>query len=205
MTPRPRRGYSVEANDAAAATRIFRGGESRRRRPDRVTHTQVTAGEFKRTVTPTKKVTKEDLAKTKKDITEIFDLFKGFVGAQRPTLDIDAVATGETWFGQDALDRNLCDELKTFDDVKLELFERGVEVLSVAYAPPPATPLDALLQPAGSALPSGLAALARDGRLADLAKAALPVLKDVAAASETPRRAMALDADAVDRYRAEDW
>ena len=31
----------------------------------------------------------------------------------RPSLDIDKVATGETWFGQDALDRNLCDEIRT--------------------------------------------------------------------------------------------
>ena len=36
----------------------------------------VTAGDFKRTVTPTKKVTKEDLAKTEADIKEIFSLFK---------------------------------------------------------------------------------------------------------------------------------
>ena len=110
----------------------------------------VTAGDFKRTVTPTKKVTKEDLAKTEADIKEIFSLFKTFVKGQRPSLDIEKVATGETWFGQDALDRHLCDELRTFDDVKLDLFEAGAEVLQVSYAPPPNTPLEALLQPAGS-------------------------------------------------------
>merc|ERR1711939_1000323 len=97
----------------------------------------VTAGDFKRTVTPTKKVTKEDLAKTEADIKEIFSLFK-------------KVVKGETWFGQDALDRHLCDELRTFDDVKLDLFEAGAEVLQVSYSPPPTTPLEALLQPAGS-------------------------------------------------------
>ena len=62
----------------------------------------VTAGDFKRTVTPTKKVTKEDLAKTEADIKEIFSLLKKFVKGQRTSLDIEKVATGETWFGQDA-------------------------------------------------------------------------------------------------------
>jgi len=152
----------------------------------------VTAGDFKRTVTPTKKVTKEDLAKTESDIKEIFSLFKKFVKGQRPELDIEKVATGETWFGQDALDRHLCDELRTFDDVKLDLFEEGCEVLQVSYAPPPNTPLEALLQPAGS------------GKLVDLAKAALPLLKDLASLDVKAGQPLALDADIRDRYRLQD-
>jgi len=66
-------------------------------------------------VTPTKKVTKEDIKKSTEDITEIFNLFKGFVKSQRPQLDIENVATGETWFGEDAMERGLCDELGTSD------------------------------------------------------------------------------------------
>ena len=61
-------------------------------------------------------------------------MFKKFVKGQRPSLDIEKVATGETWFGQDALDRHLCDELRTFDDVKLDLFEAGAEVLQVLFS-----------------------------------------------------------------------
>ena len=152
----------------------------------------VTAGDFKRTVTPTKKVTKEDLAKTESDIKEIFALFKTFVKGQRPELDIEKVATGETWFGQDALDRHLCDELRTFDDVKLDLFEAGAEVLQVTYAPPPNTPLEALLQPAGSS------------SLVDLAKAALPVLSSLASLDVKTGQPLALDADIRDRYRLQD-
>merc|ERR1712161_137553 len=49
----------------------------------------VTAGEFKRTITPTKKVTKEDLGKAKDDIAQILRLFKGYVAANRPSLNID--------------------------------------------------------------------------------------------------------------------
>ena len=96
----------------------------------------VTAGEYKRTLTPFKKVDPKDVAKTKAEIDEIFSLFKGFVAEQRPQLDIDKVATGETWFGTDAVERKLADALQTFDDLLLELHRDGVEVYSLAYKPP---------------------------------------------------------------------
>ena len=51
----------------------------------------VTAGKYKRTVTPTKKVTKEDLDKTKADVEDILVLFRDFVKTNRPKLDIDKV------------------------------------------------------------------------------------------------------------------
>lgn len=62
----------------------------------------------KRTLTPTKKVTKDDIAKTKADLEDVLVLFRGFVAENRPSLDIDKVATGETWFGEDALKMGLC-------------------------------------------------------------------------------------------------
>jgi signal peptide peptidase SppA len=94
----------------------------------------ITAGKFKRTVTPTKKVTKEDIKKSTEDITEIFNLFKGFVKSQRPQLDIENVATGETWFGEDALERGLCDELGTADDVLLDYIDNGYDVYEVSLS-----------------------------------------------------------------------
>lgn len=90
----------------------------------------------KRTLTPTKKVTKEDLEKTKADIEDIYKLFRGFVKQNRPQLDMDVVATGETWFGTDALERKLCDEIKTFDDVVNEHIVDGYDVYQVDYKPP---------------------------------------------------------------------
>lgn len=96
----------------------------------------VTAGKYKRTLTPFKKVTKEDVAKQKDDLEDILKLFKGFVKSNRPQLDIEDVATGETWFGDDALEKNLCDELKSFDDVALEKFKSGADVFSVKYREP---------------------------------------------------------------------
>ena len=96
----------------------------------------ITAGKFKRTVTPTKKITKEDIKKSEADIAEIFNLFKGFVKRQRPQLDIDNVATGETWFGEDALAKGLCDEIGTADDVLLDFIDNDYDVYEVVYKPP---------------------------------------------------------------------
>jgi ClpP class serine protease len=62
----------------------------------------------KRTLTPFKKVTSEDLQKSKQDIEDVFNLFRDFVAQNRPQLNIDKVATGETWFGTSALELNLC-------------------------------------------------------------------------------------------------
>jgi len=98
--------------------------------------TTVTAGKFKRTLTPTKKVTKEDFEKSKQDVAEILKLFRDFVNTNRPTLDIDKVATGETWFGDAALAMGLCDALKTADDYLLELFDQGADIFSIRYSPP---------------------------------------------------------------------
>eukprot|EP00985_Skeletonema_marinoi_P028065 scaffold23914_cov138-Skeletonema_marinoi.AAC.1 len=97
----------------------------------------ITAGKYKRTVTPTKKVTKEDIKKSTEDINEIFNLFKSFVASQRPQLDIENVATGDTWFGEDALARGLCDELATADDVLLDFVDKGYDLYEVAYDPTP--------------------------------------------------------------------
>jgi signal peptide peptidase SppA len=108
----------------------------------------VTAGKFKRTLTPTKKIEKADVEKSKADIEDVLTLFKTFVKTQRPKLVIDDVATGETWFGADALKRDLCDELKTTDDVLLELLATGSEIFSVKYRPPQSGPA-ALLAGAG--------------------------------------------------------
>jgi len=48
----------------------------------------ITAGKYKRTITPTKKVMPEDIKKSKEDIEEVLKLFKAFVKENRPSLDI---------------------------------------------------------------------------------------------------------------------
>ena len=102
-------------------------------------------------MTPTKKVTREDVVKTKEEVEEILTLFRDFVAQNRPQLDIEKVATGETWFGTAALERNLCDEIKTVDDVVTEYIDNGYGVLEIQYQPPvQETALGRLLQPAST-------------------------------------------------------
>ena len=121
----------------------------------------VTAGKYKRTLTPTKKIDPKDLAKLEDDIAQILKLFKGFVAENRPQLDIEKVATGETWFGPDALERKLVDDLATVDDVLLEHVDAGSQVYGVTYTEKPKSPLAALGLPGGAAA-APLQALALD-------------------------------------------
>lgn len=90
-------------------------------------------------------MTREDFEKSKKDVEEILVLFRDFVAQNRPQLDIENVATGETWFGTAALERKLCDEIKTVDDVLVEYVDSGANVYEVKYQPPIETPFGRLV------------------------------------------------------------
>ncbi len=60
---------------------------------------QVTAGKYKRTVTMFGKNTEEDRQKLKEELEEVHVLFKTLVAEHRPNLDVEAVSTGEHWYG----------------------------------------------------------------------------------------------------------
>lgn len=77
---------------------------------------QFTAGEFKRTVTLFGKNTELGREKFQQELEQTHLLFKRFVQDHRPELNIDQVATGEHWFGYQALELNLVDALQTSDD-----------------------------------------------------------------------------------------
>ena len=81
---------------------------------------QFTAGEYKRTVTIFGENDDEDRAKHQADIERIHELFKGFIHKYRPQLDLERVATGEVWFGEDALELGLIDEIGTSDAYLLD-------------------------------------------------------------------------------------
>lgn len=81
---------------------------------------QVTAGEYKRTLTMFGENTDQGRQKMKEDLEETHELFKNFVSEHRPSLDIDKVATGEHWLATRAFELDLVDELKTSDDLLLE-------------------------------------------------------------------------------------
>lgn len=81
-----------------------------------VDYREVTAGEFKRTVTMFGEIHQTGLDKFKEQIEGTHQLFKQFVKENRPALDIQRVATGEHWFGTEALALGLVDELITSDE-----------------------------------------------------------------------------------------
>ncbi|RZA97648.1 protease SohB [Citrobacter koseri] len=91
-----------------------------------------TAGQYKRTLTLLGENTEEGRQKFREDLNETHHLFKHFVQQMRPVLDIEQVATGEHWYGQQALEKGLVDEINTSDDVILRLMD-GYEVFNVRF------------------------------------------------------------------------
>ncbi|MEC8483301.1 MAG: protease SohB, partial [Pseudomonadota bacterium] len=63
-----------------------------------------TAGKYKRTLTMLGENTDEGREKFKQDLEDTHELFKRFVSTNRPVLDIETIATGETWYGSEAVE-----------------------------------------------------------------------------------------------------
>jgi serine protease SohB len=81
---------------------------------------QFTAGEYKRTVSLFGETTEAGRAKQQEEVETAHQLFKAFLKTYRPVLDVEQVASGEHWFGSDALARKLVDELRTSDDYLMD-------------------------------------------------------------------------------------
>jgi serine protease SohB len=77
---------------------------------------EMTAGEFKRTVSVFGEITEKGRKKFQEELEDVHLLFKEFVKAQRPKLDLDKVATGEHWLARRGLDLGLVDQLHTSDE-----------------------------------------------------------------------------------------
>lgn len=80
---------------------------------------QVTAGEFKRTITMFGESTDKAREKLKQEVEDTHTLFKDFVKQQRPVVELSEIATGEYWLGKRAHELNLVDALGTSDDYLL--------------------------------------------------------------------------------------
>ena len=93
---------------------------------------QVTAGKYKRTVTMFGENTDEDRAKLKEELEDVHSLFKEAVLRYRPDLDLEKIATGEHWYGSQALALGLADEIQTSDELLGELVGKR-DLYSVAY------------------------------------------------------------------------
>ena len=93
-----------------------------------------TAGEYKRTLTMIGENTDEGRDKFVKDLQEAHELFKTFIAEHRPQVDLEQVATGEIWFGNQALGQNLVDEIMTSDEYLLNQMENR-DVYEVKFTP----------------------------------------------------------------------
>ncbi|WJI35039.1 protease SohB [Klebsiella sp. ZYC-1] len=91
-----------------------------------------TAGQYKRTLTMLGENTEEGRQKFREDLNDTHRLFKDFVHRMRPELDIEQVATGEHWYGVQALEKGLVDAVETSDELLLGLMDKH-EVISVRY------------------------------------------------------------------------
>lgn len=91
-----------------------------------------TAGDFKRTLTVFGENTPQGRQKFIEELEVTHQLFKDFVGEHRPQVDTEEVATGEYWYGRQALERKLVDQLSTSDEYLLGLRTER-ELLLVRY------------------------------------------------------------------------
>lgn len=97
-----------------------------------IDYQEYTAGEFKRTVSVLGEITPKGEEKFKEQLEATHVLFKGFVSKYRPQLDLHQVATGEYWYGEQALGLKLIDEIKTSDDLLMSLAETH-KIFKVKY------------------------------------------------------------------------
>lgn len=94
---------------------------------------QLTAGEFKRTITMFGENTDKARQKFQEELEDMHILFKEFIQQHRPIVDINLIATGEHWPASRALEFKLVDELKTSDDYLLEN-SQNKELFEICYS-----------------------------------------------------------------------
>ncbi len=116
---------------------------------NKVDFEQHTAGEFKRTLTMFGENSDKARDKFKQELEETHVLFKSFIAENRSSLDVDKVATGEHWYGSQALELGLIDEVTTSDDFIVQ-WSKENPVFKVKYE---------IKKPLSERLPISLAAI----------------------------------------------
>jgi serine protease SohB len=77
-------------------------------------------GDYKRTISVFGENTDEGREKLQEELEDVQRLFKNLITEHRQQLDINKVATGEHWLGQQALALKLIDAIKTSDEYLME-------------------------------------------------------------------------------------
>ncbi len=93
---------------------------------------EVTAGEYKRTVSIMGEITEKGLEKFREQLEDTHVLFKNHVAHYRPNLEISKVATGEHWYGTQAIEMGLVDKIQTSDDYLYGLHET-TDLIQIRY------------------------------------------------------------------------
>jgi serine protease SohB len=93
---------------------------------------QITAGEYKRTLTLFGENTDKARAKMQQEIQEIHGYFKSHIQQHRPIVNIETVATGEHWLATKALELKLVDALSTSDEY-LSNASQSTDIFHVSY------------------------------------------------------------------------
>ena len=99
---------------------------------NKIDYEMITAGEYKRTLTMFGENTEKGRQKVTEEIQEAHDLFKDFIRDNRPALNVDEIASGETWFGTKALEKGLVDVIRTSDECIAEAC-KDADVFLVSY------------------------------------------------------------------------
>ena len=97
-----------------------------------IDYKEYTAREYKRTVGVFSEITPQGEAHFQERLHDTHKLFKNFVHQFRPQVDLNRVANGDYWFGEEAKLLGLVDELKTSDDYLLS-FEKDTPIFELKY------------------------------------------------------------------------
>lgn len=97
-----------------------------------IDYEQHTAGEFKRTLTMFGENSDEGRRKFQEELEDTHKLFKAYVGQHRPNVELEKVATGEHWYGSQAMALGLVDGLQTSDALLQTLYDSH-DVYEVNY------------------------------------------------------------------------
>ncbi len=97
-----------------------------------IDYEQITAGEYKRTVSMFGEITEKGRNKVTEQMAGIHTLFKEHITAHRSNVDIERVSTGEYWYGTQALALHLVDELITSDDLLLNR-SKTADIYEIRY------------------------------------------------------------------------
>ncbi|WP_158773645.1 protease SohB [Cobetia sp. L2A1] len=96
----------------------------------------LTAGRYKRTLTMLGENSEEGREKFLSDLARTHELFKQHVGSRRPQLDVEAVSQGDIWYGSEAIEIGLIDEVGTSQTLLARYLKEDVKVFEVSLEKP---------------------------------------------------------------------